>query len=332
MNDFIRIPAGAMKNFIEGAKGIANDTANINSIGHHGSYAKYVASFSSNLKQAASQGGAGGGASIAASNMGSGMELAGMSTSFAQGAIETTGIDEHLAIEGEGSFFKVKDVTGNRLFVTRAGDFRFDGDHLVNTRGYRLQGLSAGSAIFKVTGNDPNNLSFTIDTTNEANLTAPAVSGDISKDFTVSVANGTIDRADIAPEITNEQIDAKKPLVTDVSISPDGKVSLNFDTGHSVTVAQILLMKFENPSMLKNGGNGLYVEFEKAQPIDFNGVWGAIPRSPGVGVLRPGNLELSNVDITDKFANMVATQRYFQINAKAFHAADEYMQEIVNLV
>lgn len=334
MNELLRIPAGAMKNFIEGAKVTAHDTSNINSIGHHGGYAKYTASFSSNMKQASSKSGAGEeGPSMAASNMGSGMELSGVSTSFAQGAIESTGVNEHLAIEGEGSFFRVKDSIGNRQFVTRAGDFRFDGNYLVNTRGYRVQGLSGGSAVFTATG-DADSMHFTIDSSNPAHITLPgtapgAVPGDISKEYILSVANNTIDNQTTA---TDAEVEAKKPLVTGIAIAPNGEVQVNFDTGHSVTVAQILLMKFENPSKLENAGQGLYENFEKAKPIDFNGLWGASAGTPGMGILRPGNLELSNVDITDKFAQMVATERYFQINAKTFHSADNYMQEIVNLI
>ena len=51
----------------------------------------------------------------------------------------------------------------------------------------------------------------------------------------------------------------------------------------------------------------------------------------GLGRIQQGALELSNVDLTEEFANMITTQRGFQAGSRIITVSDDILQEVVNL-
>ncbi|MBL3613154.1 flagellar basal body rod protein FlgG, partial [Bacillus sp. RHFS18] len=55
------------------------------------------------------------------------------------------------------------------------------------------------------------------------------------------------------------------------------------------------------------------------------------PGENGTGKLLAGYLEMSNVDLTDEFTEMIVAQRGFQSNSKIITTSDEILQELVNL-
>lgn len=57
----------------------------------------------------------------------------------------------------------------------------------------------------------------------------------------------------------------------------------------------------------------------------------ATPNNNGAGALVPGQLEMSNVDLTGEFTEMIVAQRGFQANSRIITTSDEVLQEVVNL-
>ena len=57
----------------------------------------------------------------------------------------------------------------------------------------------------------------------------------------------------------------------------------------------------------------------------------APPATTGIGLITPGAIEMSNVDLAQEFTNMITAQRGFQANSRVISAADEMLQELVNL-
>ena len=108
---------------------IGNNLANSNTIG----FKAGNTSFSSMLSQSLS-GGSG------SQQVGQGVGVAAISTSFAQGSYETTGNATDLAIDGTG-FFIVKNAKDDLTYYTRAGSFYLDdGGYMVDSSGYQVQG------------------------------------------------------------------------------------------------------------------------------------------------------------------------------------------------
>lgn len=55
------------------------------------------------------------------------------------------------------------------------------------------------------------------------------------------------------------------------------------------------------------------------------------PGTPGYGQIAPSSLEMSNVDLSEEFTDMIITQRGFQANSRIITTSDEMLQELVNL-
>ncbi|HWA85563.1 MAG TPA: flagellar hook-basal body complex protein [Opitutus sp.] len=134
----------ALRSFGKGLEVIGNNIANVNTTGYKSSQASFAESFSNTLRGSAPSNGTS--SSQSGVQVGTGVDLAAITSNFSQGALTTTGNSTDLGISGEG-FFIVKDATSGTEFATRDGSFRFDDNgYLVNQSGFRVQGLVGGSS------------------------------------------------------------------------------------------------------------------------------------------------------------------------------------------
>lgn len=111
-----------------------------------------------------------------------------------------------------------------------------------------------------------------------------------------------------------------------VTIDPTGLVYGVFSNGFRRPMAQVAVANFSNIAGLLKLGTSTFGE----SPSSGAPVVGA-PGTGGRGRLVPGNLEMSNVDLSTEFTNMIMTQRGFQANTRVISAADEMLQDLVNL-
>lgn len=130
----------ALRTFGKGLEVIGNNIANINTTAYKTSQASFADAFSNTLRNSAP--GNGTVSSQPGIQVGTGVQLAAISTNFNQGALTTTGVTSDLGISGRG-FFVVKDATSSTQFATRDGSFRFDDQgFLVTQSGMRVQGAT----------------------------------------------------------------------------------------------------------------------------------------------------------------------------------------------
>ncbi|MDT8859020.1 flagellar basal body rod protein FlgG [Alkalihalobacillus sp. MEB130] len=110
------------------------------------------------------------------------------------------------------------------------------------------------------------------------------------------------------------------------SISQTGNVNVVDNQGALNTVATISLAFFANPEGLqKEGGNLYQVTANSGAPQVTT------PGADGTGTLVAGTLEMSNVDLSEEFTEMIVAQRAFQANTRIITTSDEILQELVNL-
>jgi flagellar hook protein FlgE len=110
------------------------------------------------------------------------------------------------------------------------------------------------------------------------------------------------------------------------SIGPTGEISGIFTNGMSKMIGQVALAVFKNPAGLAKTAENMYqVTPNSGDPIT------GLPGSSGLGSINSGTLEMSNVDISNEFAEMISTQRGFQANSRIITTSDEMLQELVNL-
>ncbi|AEE91374.1 flagellar hook-basal body protein [Tepidanaerobacter acetatoxydans Re1] len=114
--------------------------------------------------------------------------------------------------------------------------------------------------------------------------------------------------------------------LTDVTTDTTGVITGIFDNGYNRQLAQVALANFDNPAGLIKAGQNMYrYSNNSGEPqIGESGTGGR-------GAIAPGYLEMSNVDLSEEFTQMIITQRGFQANSRIITTSDEMLQELVNL-
>jgi len=116
------------------------------------------------------------------------------------------------------------------------------------------------------------------------------------------------------------------------SIDESGNIVEFYANGTTATTNQLLLKNFNDQNALMKEGNNLYSGFEAAGAINGTGLTGNDrPNQGGLGKIQSGALELSNVDLTEEFANMITAQRSFQASSRLVTVSDTVLEDIVNL-
>lgn len=110
------------------------------------------------------------------------------------------------------------------------------------------------------------------------------------------------------------------------TIDSAGIVRGVFTNGAIEELAQIAVAVFNNPGGLAKVGNTLFEPTANSGEARI-GAPGSGPR----GIIAPGSLEMSNVDLSQEFTNMIVTQRGFQASSRVITTSDEMLQELVNL-
>lgn len=109
-------------------------------------------------------------------------------------------------------------------------------------------------------------------------------------------------------------------------IDSSGIITGVYSNGTNRRIGQIALASFTNQSGLEKAGDNTYVESNNsgAANIGESGI-------AGKGSLLAGALEMSNVDLTDQFTDMIVTQRGFQSNASTIRTADTLLETVLSL-
>ncbi|GAA3863593.1 flagellar hook protein FlgE [Leifsonia kafniensis] len=370
-----------------------NNIANVNTVGFKSSAVQFQDTLSQVVKNGTGAQVEAGGTNPA--QVGLGVQVAAISTNFAQGSSQATGKGTDLMISGDG-FFLVQ--SGAETLYTRNGAFDFDKlGRLVTADGSFVQGRTAvngqipvGAAVGNITlplqatipakvtttadvgGNLPNevangtvlsrevsvfdaaggetklNLTFTKTATGwdvgdgvtpsgslefaNGVLTGATVGGVAGNPAAFVVGGVTMDLskvtgfANLTTIAVNSQNGAKAGTLTGYTISGDGTVLGSFSNGETRTIAQIALVTFANPGGLEKAGGSTY----RGSANSGNAVLGAAG-APGFGQLAGGYLEMSNVDLSQEFTNLIVAQRGFQANARIITTSDEVLQELTNL-
>jgi flagellar hook protein FlgE len=372
----------------------ANNIANVNTTAFKSSSTQFQDTLSQLTQGAGSPQATVGGTNPA--QVGLGVQVAGISTNFAQGSSQATGRATDVMISGDG-FFVTKQ--GGETLYTRAGNFDFDAQgRLVSPSGAIVQGWNAvdgvinqggatgnitlplqaviaakASATANVTGNLPSDAAkdtvlsreFTsydasgtasqvsLTFTNNAALGSPAAwtvaSVPVSTTTPAPVltfTNGVLTSTGNSLTVGGVTVDLSKlegfsGLTTVTATSTDGNAAGSltsftlgkdgtlvglFSNGKQESIGRIALATFTNPGGLEKAGGSEYRS-------TFNSGAAALgaPGSAGMGTLTSGSLEMSNVDLSQEFTNLIVAQRGFQANARIITTSDEVLTELTNL-
>lgn len=114
--------------------------------------------------------------------------------------------------------------------------------------------------------------------------------------------------------------------LTSISVDTTGTITGSFSNGQSRKLAQLAIATFANPSGLVKVGNNLFQVSNNSGQADIG-----LPGIGGRGTIKPESLEMSNVDLSQEFVDMIITQRGFQANSRVITTSDQILEELVNL-
>lgn len=112
-----------------------------------------------------------------------------------------------------------------------------------------------------------------------------------------------------------------------ISIDNNGLIKGTYDNGNTEILGQIAVAQFANASGLEKVGENCYRTTLNSGEFDGIGV----EISADGSSMTSGELEMSNVDLSTEFTQMIITQRGFQANSRIITTSDTLLEELVNL-
>ncbi|WP_042471928.1 flagellar hook-basal body complex protein [Bacillus ndiopicus] len=315
-----------LKNFQTKLDVIGNNIANVNT--HGFKKGRVIFKDLMSQTQAGASGPTMGAGGINAKQVGLGSTLATIDTIHGTGSRQTTNRVLDIAMEGEG-FFVVGKLAGDDVdealvdgftetAYTRAGNFYMDREgFLVNSNGDYLIGWRQDGDV------DLDQYTENITSPDGAIIGHSRLQGDDAVDDISELKWNE-------EALQTEDIEGGRILIPtdaqEISIGADGTVTYVSSEGLLTFAGQIMMAKFPNAEGLTKVGNNYFQVSANSGETQFGA-----GSSFGIGKTVSGALEMSNVDLSEEFTEMIVAQRGFQANTRIITTSDEILQELVNL-
>ena len=111
------------------------------------------------------------------------------------------------------------------------------------------------------------------------------------------------------------------------AINTEGIITGVYTNGLERNLGRIALANFSNPEGLFKEGDTLFSSSSNSGEAQI----GPAGRG-GRGIVSPGDLEMSNIDLAQQFTDMIITQRGFQANSRTITTTDQMLQELTGLI
>jgi flagellar hook protein FlgE len=114
-------------------------------------------------------------------------------------------------------------------------------------------------------------------------------------------------------------------VLTQTSFDSSGNITLTYSNSKTLTPAKLLLAQFQAPQQLQALGSGVYAAADGAEPLL------GTPGSGSFGNLQDGEIEMSNVDLTQQLTNLITIQRGYQAASQVSQVADQMLQQLLQM-
>jgi flagellar hook protein FlgE len=119
---------------------------------------------------------------------------------------------------------------------------------------------------------------------------------------------------------------ARLGVLSSFSVGIDGVITGGFTNGLTRTIGQIAVGAFTNPEGLVDIGNNLFrVGPNSGTPLITE------PLNFGTGRMLGGALELSNVDLSEEFINMILTSTGYSAASRVITTTDQMIQQLLTI-
>lgn len=205
-----------------------------------------------------------------------------------------------------------------------------------NTNKFTPLSFKTSNGAFDAVNNVPNtnttdkheSISFTI--TDGLGVNSPFTEVDINfSTLTQYAANGKCALEGQRGKVDGSGEGMGRPMgeMTGLSIDKTGKIYGSYDNGTTRLLGQIAVTTFANATGLEAVGNSMFAETQNSG--SFDGIGKDITETGGD--LTTSALEMSNVDLSAQFTDMITTQRGFQANSRIITTSDSMLEELINL-
>jgi flagellar hook protein FlgE len=113
--------------------------------------------------------------------------------------------------------------------------------------------------------------------------------------------------------------------LTQYAFTNAGQLQVTYSNGDTKTIGTLVLAGFQTQDQLKEVSNGAFIAVGGANPT-----LGA-PLGQGLGTIDGGNLEMSNVDLTTQFTDLITIERGYQAGSQLVSAAGDMMQQLIDM-
>jgi len=286
---------------------IGNNIANVGTTAFKSSRVRFKDMVSQSLTESASPGTNLGG--INAKQVGLGVQIAGIDTVVGQGTMQPTSRNLDVAIDGEGYLVVAKGTTAATVNLDSSSKVT------VGSAGTEISYTRDGALIKDDAGN--------LVTSDGARVMGYAV------DATTSKATST---TALMPLSIPDTAGTPAQKVTSFTIAKNGVISAVLADGSISALGQIAMASFSNPEGLKKTGDNLYQSTSNSgTAVVRSGNGATTDNSSGYGDVLQGVLEMSNVDLSEQFTDMIIAERAFQASGKSITTGDEILQDLIGL-
>jgi flagellar hook protein FlgE len=110
----------------------------------------------------------------------------------------------------------------------------------------------------------------------------------------------------------------------DYSVGQDGVITGTFSNGLNQTLGQMAVGTFANPAGLLARSNNIYFIGPNSGEARITP-----PLTLGAGKINAGTLELSNVDLSREFINLITSSTAFSAASRVITTSDQLLQELL---
>ena len=231
-------------------------------------------------------------------------------------------------------------------------DLTSHADNAAIKAAYNLTGSEIATATYSIAADGTLTIGSTSYPRNSINLTYDAATGAIKTpssavtidfandinggggftDISVDLSNttnvnssGTSTIKASKGDLKNNNTGRKLGTMTGITVETNGKINATYSNGQTRLLGQIAVAEFSNASGLEKEGDNLYSStLNSGDPT-------VMDVSEDSGKISTGVLEMSNVDLSNEFTNMITAQRGFQANSRIITVSDTLLEELTNL-
>ena len=234
-------------------------------------------------------------------------------------------------------------LDGTYEIITAEGTDKGKINLTVGSRTIQIAFDPATGAIVSADGNSLDkkaNITFGLNGQTTAGLEAfgfqasPTNAAELERNHTISVDFSTLSNYNSSKSstITASKGDMKSlntgravGEMNGVNVSDNGMIYANYSNGQTKLLGQIASAEFANASGLSKQGDNLYASTLNSGDATIQDI------TTDGGYMSTGVLEMSNVDLSAQFTEMITTQRGFQANSRIITVSDTLLEELTNL-